>query len=44
MNIRKNPSPTTESLLTITKATPAPSAVRETFDLTVADMDLSSIK
>ena len=43
-NMRKPPSPTTQSLLTMKKSATAPSVARETFDSTVADMDLSSIK
>ena len=44
MKVIKPPSPTTQILLTMTKAATAPSAARKTFDSTVAEMDLSSIK
>ena len=40
----KPPSPTTHSLMMMTKSATAPSAARERFDSTVAEMYLSSIK
>ena len=44
MKMINPPSPTTQSHLTVMKAATSPSAARETFDSTVAEMDLSPIK
>ena len=42
MKMRKNPSPTNKSMMMMTKSATAPSASREIFDSSVAEMDLSS--
>ena len=44
MKMRNTSSPTSQSLINMKKAATDLSAARETFDSTVADMDLSSIK